>query len=243
MEKIEISRIRQKTIVQQVMEKIKELVASGNIKPGDKVPTEVEMAKVFGVSRSSIREAIKIFAYLGVFETQTRRGTVLCQHSSITKEALTWTFLLGSKEIGDLMELRKVIEQECWVLLCEECRNNKTKIERVVSELSKEIETMSIARKAQMEEELMEADFRFHKKIIDYSANAQFIHLFETLKSFTCETISKSNINRRFSEEIIEDHLNLLKAFQERNTGLVVQLFRTHIANSKSRVISSNTAQ
>lgn len=225
------------------MEKIKELVASGNIKPGDKVPTEVEMAKVFGVSRSSIREAIKIFAYLGVFETQTRRGTVLCQHSSITKEAITWTFLLGSKEIVDLMELRKVIEQECWVLLCEECRNDKSRTELVVDELRKEIEAMSIARKAKMEEELMEADFRFHKKVIDYSANTQFIHLFETLKSFTCETISKSNINRNFSEDIIEDHLTLLKAFQECNTKLVVKLFGIHIANSKSRVISSHISK
>mgnify|MGYP001412241314 CR=1 FL=1 len=50
-------KIKQKTIVQQVMEQIKDFVASGALKPGDRLPTEIELAKSFGVSRSSIREA------------------------------------------------------------------------------------------------------------------------------------------------------------------------------------------
>lgn len=236
---IEPVMIRQKTIVRQVMEQIKELVASGNIKPGDKVPTETEMAKTFGVSRSSIREAIKIFSYLGVFDTQTRRGTVLCKHSSITNEALTWTFLLDTKEIGDLMELRMVIEQECWLLLFEACRNDKNRIAQVTKDLSIEISAMSIAREAALDVELMEADFRFHQKVIDYSGNMQFMHLFQTLKSFTCETIRKSNINRKFSEDIIEEHMQFLKVLGEGDETKLVNLFRTHIENSRRRVIQS----
>jgi GntR family transcriptional regulator, transcriptional repressor for pyruvate dehydrogenase complex len=240
MEIIEPIKIRQNTIVQQVMEQIKELVASGNIKPGDKVPTEVEMARIFGVSRSSIREAIKIFSYLGVFDTQTRRGTVLCRHSSITNEALTWTFLLGSKEISDLIELRKVIEQECWMLLCDNCRKDKTLVEKAIDELGEEIKAMSIARERQQEAELMEADFRFHQKVIDYSENAQFRHLFQTLKSFTCEAIMKSNAYRNFSVDIVEEHNQILKSLKKEDTARVIELFRTHIENLKERIISLN---
>ena len=238
MEEIEPIRIRQKTIVQQVMEKIKELVSSGDIKPGDKVPTEIEMARIFGVSRSSIREAIKIFSYLGIFDTQTRRGTVLCKHSSVTNEALTWTFLLGSKEIGDLIELRKVIEQECWDLLCKNCHNDKERTERAVRELGEEISCMSEARVRRQDSELMEADFRFHQKVIDYSENAQFRHLFQTLKSFTCEAIMKSNVYRNFSVDIVEEHLGILKALQEDDRGQVIELFRTHIESTKERILS-----
>jgi GntR family transcriptional repressor for pyruvate dehydrogenase complex len=243
MEKIEPVRIRQKTIVQQVMEQIKELVASGNIKPGDNVPTEAEMARIFGVSRSSIREAIKIFAYLGVFDTQPRRGTILCNHSSISHEALTWTFLLGSKEIGDLMELRKAIEQECWLLLCENCSTDSARVDQVTRELGEEIEAMSAAREAKLDVELMEADFRFHQRVIDYSGNVQYMHLFQTLKSFTCETIRKSNVSRNFSEDVVEEHRQILKALRDRDESLVIQLFRTHIENSKMRVLSLNVQQ
>jgi GntR family transcriptional repressor for pyruvate dehydrogenase complex len=221
------------------MEQIKELIASGNIKPGDKVPTETEMARTFGVSRSSIREAIKIFSYLGVFDTQTRRGTILCKHSSITNEALTWTFLLDTKEISDLMELRKVIEQECWLLLVEACGKDGNRIGEVTKDLNTEIQAMSTARAAALDVELMEADFRFHQKVIDYSGNFQFMHLFQTLKSFTCETIRKSNINRKFSEEIVEEHVQFIDALKEKDSAKVIRLFRTHIDNSRQRVIQS----
>ena len=51
-----LTRIKQKTIVQQVMEQVKDFVASGTLKPGDRLPTEIELARIFGVSRSSIRE-------------------------------------------------------------------------------------------------------------------------------------------------------------------------------------------
>ena len=233
--------IRQKTIVRQVMEQIKELVASGNIKPGDRVPTETEMAKTFGVSRSSIREAIKIFSYLGVFDTQTRRGTVLCKHSSITNEALTWTFLLDTKEIGDLMELRKVIEQECWLLLVEACEKDPHRIVQVREDLNVEISAMSKARAAGLDVVLMEADFKFHQKVIDYSGNIQFMHLFQTLKSFTCETIRKSNINRNFSEDIVEEHLQFIKTLERKDSAELVRMFRTHIENSRQRVIRSRS--
>ena len=59
-----IEKIKKTTIVEQVMEQIKALIASGAYKSGDKIPTELELAESFGVGRSTIREAIKIFNHL-----------------------------------------------------------------------------------------------------------------------------------------------------------------------------------
>ena len=61
-------KIKQKTIVEQVMEEIKNLIASGQYKVDDKIPSEAELCEMFGVSRPTIREAIKVFNYLGVLE-------------------------------------------------------------------------------------------------------------------------------------------------------------------------------
>lgn len=55
---LEREQIQQKTVVAQAMEKIRELITSGFYKPGDKIPTEQELAEHFGIGRSSIREAI-----------------------------------------------------------------------------------------------------------------------------------------------------------------------------------------
>ena len=78
------------------MEKIKELIASGEYTTGGRLPTEQEMAERFGVGRSSIREAIKTFNYLGVLESKTAKGTFVCDSNSISSETLTWAILLGT---------------------------------------------------------------------------------------------------------------------------------------------------
>ena len=235
-EQIESTQIRQKTIVQQVMERIKDFVSSGEIVPGDRLPTELELAKSFGVSRSSIREAIKIFSYLGVFDTQTRRGTVLCDHSNISNEALTWTFLLGKKDFGDLLELRKAIEQEAWMILCEEHKKNKTSTQPTVDRLAREVDTMKQAIKAKDIVMLEEADYHFHEAVIESSRNEQFLILFQTLKAFTLEEIRKSNIYRNLSPFIHREHLQLLKALEADDLEKVIQLFRAHIKTTKKNV-------
>jgi len=109
---MQIQRVKQQTVVGQVMNQIKELIASGQIKPHDRMPTETELAKMFGTGRSSIREAIKIFQHLGILETHTRSGTFVCPSSNISTEALTWSILLGKDDIFELLDLRRIIEVE-----------------------------------------------------------------------------------------------------------------------------------
>jgi DNA-binding FadR family transcriptional regulator len=74
-ETMKVNKVRQKTIVEQVMDQFKDLIASGQLRPHDKIPTESELAQMFGIGRSSVREAIKIFQYLGILEASPRKGT------------------------------------------------------------------------------------------------------------------------------------------------------------------------
>jgi len=218
------------------MEQVKDFVASGTLKPGDRLPTEVELAKIFGVSRTSIREALKIFSYLGVFDSQTKRGTILCDHSSISNEALTWTFLLGDKDFDDLIELRKAIEQEAWLMLLETRINNKEETEPIIAKLKAEVFHM---KKAVAEKDigaLEIADYCFHQTVIDASRNDQYIKLFQTLKAFTLEEIRKSNIYRNFSRLIYIEHMQILKAFEKGDSAKLLTLFRTHIKKTKKNV-------
>ena len=108
---MKVSKVRQKTIVEQVMDQIKDLIASGQLKPHDKIPTETELAQMFGIGRSSVREAIKIFQYLGILEVSPRKGTFVCDYTNVSTEALTWSILLRKNDIYELVGLREVIEE------------------------------------------------------------------------------------------------------------------------------------
>ena len=59
-------KIKSKSVVQTVVDSITKAIIAGDLKPGDKIPTEMELAESFGVGRNSIREAIKILVYYGV---------------------------------------------------------------------------------------------------------------------------------------------------------------------------------
>ena len=78
---------------------------------------------MFGVARSSMREAIKIFHYLGVLESQTGRGTYVCDRANISTEALTWSILLGEHDIYEMVHLREVLEQAGLKLIAEGYRD------------------------------------------------------------------------------------------------------------------------
>ena len=71
-------KIKNKSVVQTVVDSITKAIINGELRPGDKIPTEMELADSFGVGRNSIREAIKILVYYGILEIRRAEGTFVC---------------------------------------------------------------------------------------------------------------------------------------------------------------------
>jgi len=124
--------IKPKTVVEQVMEKIKELIASGQFGVSDQIPTEAELAQMFGIGRSSIREAIKVFNYLGILESRKAKGTFVCDRTNISTEAITWSLLLGKNDIYEIIEMRESIELWCLTVLTERYKNDPQQVESII---------------------------------------------------------------------------------------------------------------
>lgn len=185
-------RIYQKTVVAQVMERIKELITSGLYKVGDRIPTEQELADRFGIGRSSIREAIKIFQYLGILESRVPKGTFLCARSQISTEAITWAILLGDDDMWEIIELREVIEARAFQRLIRSSDESSEALGTVLDALDGEVANMKAAVAESSIEKLVQADYNFHAAIIREGGNALFAAIFHTLQSFMQEEIRKT---------------------------------------------------
>ena len=201
-------KISQKTVVAQVMERIKELITSGLYKVGDRIPTEQELAERFGIGRSSIREAIKIFQYLGILESRVPKGTFLCARSQISTEAITWAVLLGDDDMWEIIELREVIEQRAFQHLVKRCEQDPKALERVLAALDLEVASMKTAVEASSIDRLVQADYNFHAVIIREGGNELFWAIFKTLHSFMQEEIRKTF-------EAIEDLMDVARDHQQ----------------------------
>ena len=70
--------LRKESVLQSVINRITDAIKTGELKPGDRLPPEMELAESLGVARSSVREAIKILAHLGVLESLRAEGTFVC---------------------------------------------------------------------------------------------------------------------------------------------------------------------
>lgn len=210
------------------MEKIKELIASGQFKAHDKLPTEQELAGMFGIARNSVREAIKIFHYLGVLESQTGRGTYVCDREKISSEALTWSILLGENDFSELIQLRAALEQFGLRSLVESHSQNPASVSGVMEGLEGAIEQIKAAVEKQDLEALIQADYSFHGTVIAASQNSLFTAIYRTLRAFMHEEIKKSlqNVNLQKS---IREHREFVEVIKSGDAEKALEVHRKHI--------------
>ena len=230
-------QIKQKTIVEQIMERVKELIVKDRLKPGDRIPTEKELATMFGVGRSSIREAVKVFAYLGVFETQTRMGTILTDSNSVSSEALTWSFLLCDKDFVSIMGFRRSLEQEAWIDLSRRFHEGDPAVPLALDRMQEQILAIKAAISAKNMVDLNEADYAFHRIAVAEMNNGPILALFETLRSFTYEEIRISNTIRANLGKVVSEHEAILAAVKDMDPLAAFHKFREHIDTTCDRIV------
>lgn len=233
---LKIDKIKHKTLVAQVMEKIRKLIASGQFKVHDRLPTENELAEMFGTGRSSIREAIKVFNYLGVLESRAAKGTYVCSRSKISKEALTWSMLLGQDDYYELIDMRAAMELWSMVALTGKYHNDPESIRETVDILETRLSKMHTAIGKGDSASLAHADYDFHSTIIDSGGNPLFSSIYEILRSFMREEIEKSHKDFTDIKTIIQEHRLFIDAVKSGDIVVAQQTVLNHIASIKRRL-------
>jgi DNA-binding FadR family transcriptional regulator len=203
-------KISQKTVVDQAKEQIGKLITSGMYKPGDKLPSEQELANQFGIGRSSIREALKIFQNLGILEARVPKGSFVSDRSRISSEAISWSILLGDNDMWDILELRQVIEEAAFLSLMTHSIRDKASFKSIFDDLDIEIHHMHTAEMEDSLEELGIADYNFHEAIIRGGGNRLFCDIYKTLEVFIRKESMKTYFAMKNPFEIIHEHNEML---------------------------------
>src|SRR6202045_707045 len=146
---------RNPSVTDEAIDKIQELIISGSWGPGDRLPKETELAAQLGLSRNSLREAVRALSQLRVLEVRQGDGTYV---SSLEPDLLLEStgfishLLLGDTAL-DLYEVRRILEAAAAALAAARIDSEEK------AELGRSLERM---RDAHTVEELVEADVAFH---------------------------------------------------------------------------------
>jgi len=109
--KAEFEAVRKTKLYEQVVKQIQRLIVEELLKPGDKLPPERELAELFQVSRSSVRDAIRTLELMGLVEPRQGEGTVVRDGSAGSAVNPLFTMLVRKREmVSELLDVRKMLE-------------------------------------------------------------------------------------------------------------------------------------
>jgi len=211
---IEKKNLKEKTVVQKIIDEIKNSLIKEELLPGDKLPSEEQLCEKFSVSRISVREAIKMLSALGVVSIKRGNGTY------ITKEvnpsifnSLVFQLILQEKSSKELAELRTMLEiGVIEVVMDKRTPEDIRRIEESVQNFEKEHsrETPDIER-------LINCDLDFHLKVTESTHNSLIIGIAEAIFQLYVASFSKILYKRSSVEESIMIHKTVLEGIKNRD--------------------------
>lgn len=152
---------------------IKNDIASGKLKKGEKIPAEPELMEIYAVGRSTIREAIKSLAISGILKVQQGFGTIVA--SKIKEEPLTQR--LRRAEFNEINTVRALIEKEIVRLACS--NHNETDLQQMYHQL----EQRQKAIESNQQKKCADADISFHICLARASGNQILAELYENFST------------------------------------------------------------
>ncbi len=105
-----IKKVERSVLCETIADNIKEMIVTGQLSPGEKLPNESELAASMNVGRSSVREAVKILASMNIVQIIHGKGTFVCEEFGTAKDPLGFYFLDSQLLLTSIYEARKIIE-------------------------------------------------------------------------------------------------------------------------------------
>ncbi len=208
----------------QAIAKIKDLISSGEFTAGSRLPTERELTQRFGVSRSSLREATRALALVGVLESRVGDGTYV---TTLEPELL----LTGIGFVSDLVSVRSLIEIHQVRRLLEPEATRFATPRLTDDDLGRLAECLGRMKGADDVPAFIEADMAFHKVILDACGNATLASLIENLSSGTMRArLWHALIARGATEATLESHISIYDALVARDAGRAAAADVMHLA-------------
>jgi GntR family transcriptional regulator, transcriptional repressor for pyruvate dehydrogenase complex len=166
-------------VTEEAIERIRELVASGAWQAGMRLPREADLAKELGLSRNSLREAVRALSLARVLEVRQGDGTYVAslEPGELLEPTLSATHLLRGRTVLELFEVRRLLEPEAAAVAARRASAE------IVAALRLELDAMIAA--GGRAEELFEADAAFHDVIARAPGNEVLRALLRSLSTRT----------------------------------------------------------
>ena len=222
----ETTRILDSQLTAQVVEHIRARIEDGELKPGDKLPPERELAKMLKISRASLRTGIGYLTAMGVMKVRRRVGTFVVEGpAEIGKPSLDLLGALHGFSPEELLEARKLLEVNLAALAA--VRGKPEHLLAIAEQLAEMYATLSDAR------QYLRHDLCFHRAIAHASCNPVLAALMDAIPTSNDEEWRQTFESEEDRKKSMAEHQTIYRAIRSKNPAEARAAMERHLVDSE----------
>lgn len=199
-----LNRVARGSLVETAIESLRAAIESGHWQLGDRLPVEAELGEALGVSRNTVREAVRVLAHVGMLETRQGDGTYV----RATRDAGETLRRIERARLRDQLEVRVMLETEAARLAAG--RRSDDDLLLMTRALDERASAGDLATRIRHDE-------RFHHALVAAAHNPALTELYDYFAGAVSRTIERTETDAELPEPSQADHELLLAAIRRRN--------------------------
>ena len=211
-------------VTDEAILKIKEMILAGELAPGDRLPPENQLSERLGLSRSSLREAVKALDVIGVLSVRRGDGTyVTSLEPSLLLEAMSFVVdLHDDQSVLEIFAVRRILEPAAAALAARRADED---------ELASLRGTFAGVDDRSNVEGLVAHDLDFHRRIAEASGNSYLASLLDSLSSHTVRArVWRGLTQENAVERTLKEHHAVLDAITRGDSELAAAVMVQHVS-------------
>lgn len=212
-------------LYERIIDEINKLIDTGQLQPGDYLPSERDLAEMLGVSRVPVREAIKTLEFMGVLKNNSK-GVYVAHTASAVSKSLQLVLDGGHDAFEDLIEMREFIESKAVELACQRRTDEDLEeMDIVLKRMEEETESDSIN---------INTSKAFHLALLRASKNSVLTRIVEIMDDLLYEVRERTLITPGRAKQSYEEQCRIVVAIRQRDVSLACKEMLEHIKHMRS---------
>ena len=222
--------VRKTKVYEGVARQIERLISEGSLKPGDKLPSERELAEMFQVGRSSLRDGIRQLELLGLVEARHGEGTIVRDLSPESLVNPLASMLVRKRQlVAELLDVRKMLEPPLAARAATKASPEEiAHLEDILRRQGEKVRRGELA---------IEEDSEFHYNIAQAAKNSVVMKVLDVLMDLLRKTRERSlQVSGRLQRSFA-GHRRILRAIKRRDASAAETAMRQHLEKIEEIVL------
>lgn len=226
--------IQKNSISDEIVQQIMKQISKGNLRPGQRLPSERDLCKQFNAARSSLREALRCLSIMGVLTARVGEGTSVAKDGTkFLGVVMQWRMITERYQLRNLMDLRLGIEGVAAASAAERATDDE------IAELVELVQQMRTC--LDNEKKFSALDLEFHLALARSSRNPVLVDMLTMIRGQLARVVNKVLTLPRARPLSLREHLAILKSIKNRQPEEARKAMHKHLVSAIKRYESTHS--